>query len=135
MIPVPRSEYFCLRTILSILTNHQDVLERLSSDDADLTDVNLNNVSGIEEKKICEIFDSLRKNNNLNRLSLVNCDVSNVIALILYTLERTNLNNSHHHKIIFNIKKSPVLRIKMEIFFLKLCQFDNPQPHVYIKER
>ena len=104
MIPVQRSEYFCLCTIL-LLTNHQDVLERLSSDDADLTDVNLNNVSGIEEKKICEIFDSLRKNNNLNRLSLVNCDVSNVIALILYTLERTNLNISHHHKIIFNIKK------------------------------
>ena len=48
----------------------------MTSDDVALTDVNLNNVSGIEEKKICEIFDSLRKNNNLDRLSLVNCDVS-----------------------------------------------------------
>ena len=54
----------------------QDVLERLSSDDVDLKDVNLNNVGGIEEKQMCEIFDSLRRNKNLTRLSVVNCDVS-----------------------------------------------------------
>ena len=55
----------------------------MASDDVALTDVNLNNVSGIEEKKICEIFDSLRKNNNLDRLSLVNCDVSLELWIII----------------------------------------------------
>ena len=56
------------------------MLERLSSDDVDLKDVNLNNVSGIEEKQICEIFDSLRANKSLTRLSGVNCDVSYKLA-------------------------------------------------------
>ena len=51
-------------------------MEKLSADDACLTNVNLNNVANIEEKQMCDIFDSLRKNNNLTQLSVVNCDVS-----------------------------------------------------------
>ena len=53
----------------------QEVLEKLTADAEDLTKVNLNNVAHIEEKQICDIFDSLRKNNNLTQLSVVNCDV------------------------------------------------------------
>ena len=63
----------------------------MTSDDVALTDVNLNNVSGIEEKKICEIFDSLRKNNNLDRLSLVNCDVSLASMYVCCLLFRKDL--------------------------------------------
>ena len=57
----------------------QEVLEKLSADDTELKDVNLNNVAKIEEKQVCDIFDSLRRNKNLTRLSVVNCDVSNKI--------------------------------------------------------
>ena len=45
-----------------------------------MKDVNLNNISNIEEKQMCDIFDSLRKNQSLTRLSVVNCDVSKVDA-------------------------------------------------------
>ena len=54
----------------------QEVLEKLTADDKELKDVNLNNIANIEEKQMCEIFDSLRSNKNLTRLSVVNCDVS-----------------------------------------------------------
>ena len=55
---------------------YQEVLEKLAADDEELKDVNLNNVAHIEEKQVCDIFDSLRRNKNLTRLSVVNCDVS-----------------------------------------------------------
>ena len=58
--------------------NSQEVLEKLTADDKELKDVNLNNISNIEEKQMCDIFDSLRKNQSLTRLSVVNCDVSKV---------------------------------------------------------
>jgi hypothetical protein len=57
-------------------TDPKSVLDKLSIDDQEVKDVNLNNISGIEEKQICEIFDALRKNKNLTKLSVVNCDVS-----------------------------------------------------------
>ena len=52
------------------------MLEKLAADDEELKDVNLNNVAHMEEKQVCDIFDSLRRNKNLTRLSVVNCDVS-----------------------------------------------------------
>ena len=55
---------------------YQEVLEKLAADDEELKDVNLNNVAHMEEKQVCDIFDSLRRNKNLTRLSVVNCDVS-----------------------------------------------------------
>ena len=54
----------------------QEVLEKLTANDEELKDVNLNNIANIEEKQMCEIFDSLRSNKSLTRLSVVNCDVS-----------------------------------------------------------
>ena len=57
-------------------TDPKAVLTKLSDDDQEVKDVNLNNISGIEEKQICEIFDALRKNRSLTKLSVVNCDVS-----------------------------------------------------------
>ena len=67
--------------------NLQEVLEKLTADDKELKDVNLNNISNIEEKQMCDIFDSLRKNQSLTRLSVVNCDVSKVdITYYIYIL-------------------------------------------------
>ena len=54
----------------------KEVLDKLTVNDEEVRDVNLNNISGIDEKQMCEIFDTLRKNRNLTKLSVVNCDVS-----------------------------------------------------------
>merc|ERR1711892_1643881 len=74
-------------------TDAKAVLEKLSVDDQEIKDVNLNNVSGIEEKQICEIFDTLRKNKNLSKLSVVNCDINDfaVSTLILALEENQSL--------------------------------------------
>ena len=63
-------------------TDPKAVLEKLSSDDQEVKDVNLNNISGIEEKEMGEIFDALRKNSSLTKLSVVNCDVSTSVQNI-----------------------------------------------------
>ena len=84
-------------TLLNVLTYYfQEVLEKLSSDDTELKDVNLNNVAKIEEKQVCDIFDSLRRNKNLTRLSVVNCDVSNKI--------RFSRELRHLHNILFKMQ-------------------------------
>ena len=67
--------------ISNIVISSQEVLEKLTADAEDLTKVNLNNVAHIEEKQICDIFDSLRKNNNLTQLSVVNCDVRTFLKM------------------------------------------------------
>ena len=55
--------------------------------------MNLNNVSHIEEKQVCDIFDSLRKNRNLTRLSVVNCDVSsNILSHLIITSPAIHFN-------------------------------------------
>ena len=62
-------------------TDPKSVLAKLSADDEEVKDVNLNNISGIEEKQMCEIFDALRKNSSLTKLSVVNCDVSKLYRI------------------------------------------------------
>jgi len=74
-------------------TDPKEVLDKISADDENLRDVNLNNVSGIEEKQICEIFDALRKNRSLSKLSVVNCDINDfaVSTLVLALEENQSL--------------------------------------------
>ena len=55
----------------------KSVLDKLSINDEEVKDVNLNKISGIEKKQMCEIFDTLRKNSSLTKLSVLNCDVQN----------------------------------------------------------
>ena len=66
------------------LVHPKEVLERLNEDDQELKDVNLNNVAEArEEQTICDLFDSLRNNNNLTKLSVVNCEVNSVRGKIV----------------------------------------------------
>lgn len=69
------------------------MLEQLTADDQDLKDVNLNNVTGIDEKQICEIFEALKKNSGLTKLSVVNCDINDfsISTLIVALEENQNL--------------------------------------------
>jgi hypothetical protein len=61
-------------------TNPQEVLTKLKNNDSSLTDVCLNNVGGISEKMMCEIFEAFRNNDRITRFSATNCDVSMRIA-------------------------------------------------------
>lgn len=69
-------------------TDPKAVLEKLSNDDHEVKDVNLNNIAGIEEKQMCEIFDALRKNSSLTKLSVVNCDINDfAVSTLMLALE------------------------------------------------
>ena len=48
-----------------------------------IQDVCLNNVPSLNETEACDIFDALRHNTSLTKLSVVNCDVSSILVLIL----------------------------------------------------
>ena len=74
----------------------QEVLEKLTANDEELKDVNLNNIANIEEKQMCEIFDSLRSNKSLTRLSVVNCDVSWNVWELIKDKSISSINISHH---------------------------------------
>ena len=57
-------------------TDPREVFDKLESNDGGTKDVCLNNIPGIAEKEFCEIFETLRTNDNLTKFSAVNCDVS-----------------------------------------------------------
>ena len=75
--------------------------------------MNLNNICGIDEKMFCEIFDGLRTNDALVRLSAANCDISDFAGATLNLAIETNqvkiksdqiLANKSTHVKIFCIK-------------------------------
>lgn len=57
-------------------TNPKEVLEKLQSNDKETKDVCLNNVAGISEQLFCDIFNAIKNNDQLTKLSACNCDVS-----------------------------------------------------------
>jgi len=72
-------------------TKPKEVLESLNKDEPELKDVCLNNVPSLNETEACEIFDTLRNNTNLTKLSVVNCDINDfAISTLCLALE----NNS-----------------------------------------
>ncbi len=60
------------------------MLEKLRNNDASLTDVCLNNVGGISEKLMCEIFETFRNNDRITRFSATNCDVSITVSTVFF---------------------------------------------------
>ena len=61
-------------------TNPKEILEKLNSNDKETKDVNLNNVSGISEQLFCDIFNAIKNNDQITKLSACNCDVSNAMT-------------------------------------------------------
>lgn len=57
-------------------TKPEEVLAKIKSNDSSTKDVCLNNLGGISEKLMCDIFDALRNNDVLTKFSAVNCDIS-----------------------------------------------------------
>jgi len=57
-------------------TNPKEILEKLNSNDRETKDVNLNNVSGMSEQLFCDIFNAIKNNDQITKLSACNCDLS-----------------------------------------------------------
>jgi len=76
-------------------TDLREVMERLAEDDKEMKDVNLNNIPGIEEREVCDLFDTLRKNTSLTKLSVVNCEITDfaVSTLCLAIEENSSLKS------------------------------------------
>merc|ERR1712183_669226 len=64
-------------------TNPQEVLDKLSKNDSDLKDVNLNNVNGISEQLFCDIFNALKNNDRVVKFSACNTDLSDFAVATL----------------------------------------------------
>lgn len=64
-------------------TDVKDAIQKIVSNNKDAKEINLNNISGIDEKTFCELFDGLRNNDTLVKLSAVNCDVNDFAAATL----------------------------------------------------
>jgi len=57
-------------------TNPQEVLEKMAKNDKDCKDICLNNIGGISEQMACDIFNTLRNNDNVVKFSASNCNLS-----------------------------------------------------------
>jgi len=70
-------------------TKPEEVLEKIKANDPNTKDVCLNNIGGMSEKLLCDMFDALRTNDKLSKLSAVNCDISDfAIATLCSALEQ-----------------------------------------------
>merc|ERR1712123_425526 len=86
-------------------TNAKEVLEKLKSNDRDCKDVNLNNLGGISESEFCDIFNTLRNNDNITKFSACNVDLSDfAVETLCAALDQ---NNSLKSLSIENNRVSP----------------------------
>ena len=70
-------------------TDVKESIKKINSNDKDLKDLNLNNIAGISEADFCDLFEGLRENNNLVRLSAANCDINDfAIATLCLAVEK-----------------------------------------------
>ena len=71
-------------------TNPKEVLDKLQANDKETKDVCLNNINGISEQLFCDIFNAIKNNDQVTKLSACNCDVSTANSLQSPTLQ-TNI--------------------------------------------
>lgn len=64
-------------------TNPAKAIEDVCANNKELKDLNLNNIPTVDEKMFCELFEGLRQNESLVRLSAANCGVNDFAAATL----------------------------------------------------
>ncbi len=64
-------------------TDVVDAIDKVKSNDAEMKDLNLNNIKDIKEDQFVELFDSLKRNDSLVKLSASNCEVNDFAAATL----------------------------------------------------
>merc|ERR1711992_147065 len=57
-------------------TNVPESIQKVKSNDKELKDLNLNNIKDIKEEQFVELFEAMKNNDNVVKLSAVNCDVN-----------------------------------------------------------
>ena len=64
-------------------TNVAEAIEKVKSNNKELKDLNLNNIKDIKEEQFVELFDALKHNDCLVKLSTSNCEVNDFAAATL----------------------------------------------------
>ena len=89
-------------------TDPKAAIERVVKDDKELKDLNLNNISTIDEKMFCDLFEGLRSNESLIRLSAANCQVNDfAISTLALAVEKNTCLKS------LNLESNRVSRIEV----------------------
>merc|ERR1712210_399142 len=70
--------------------NPKEILEKLNANDKETKDVCLNNVSGITEQLFCDIFNAIKNNDQITKLSACNCDLSDFAVQTLCSVMDQN---------------------------------------------
>jgi len=69
-------------------TNIDDVIKKATDNDAELMEINLNNIQHITKEKWELLFNALKNNNNVEALSAANCNLTDtIVKLLCQTLE------------------------------------------------
>lgn len=72
-------------------TKPAEVLEKLQANNRETKDVCLNNVPGISEQTFCDIFNTLRNNDNITKFAACNCDLSDfAVQTLCAALDQNN---------------------------------------------
>merc|ERR1711902_197597 len=71
-------------------TNPKEMLEKIQNNDKETKDVCLNNIAGISEQLFCDIFNAVRNNDQLTKLSACNCDLSDFAVQTLCSVMDQN---------------------------------------------
>jgi len=97
-------------------TNIDEVIKKAGDNDAELTEINLNNIKYISDEKWANLFKSLAENSNVESLSAANCNLTDPICNLLCNCLESNksiraLNlesNSVSPEMVMDIIKSTI---------------------------
>ena len=79
-------------------TNPKEAIEKVTKNDKSTKDVNLNNITHIDEVMFCELFEGLRTNDSLVRLSATNCDVNDFSVAVLCLAFEKNRDELYNNR-------------------------------------
>jgi len=101
-------------------TKPEEVLDKLKANDPGTKDVCLNNLGNMSEKMLCDIFEAVRNNDKLTKLSAVNCDISDfAIATLCSALEQNGTLKS------LSVENNRISPDTLADLFESICSPDN----------
>lgn len=71
-------------------TNIDEVIQKASTNDGELTDINLNNIKYISDEKWAKLFEALGGNENVESLSAANCNLTDPLCKLLCNCLESN---------------------------------------------
>merc|ERR1712032_1635993 len=97
--------------------NPKEILEKLNANDKETKDVCLNNVSGITEQLFCDIFNAIKNNDQITKLSACNCDLSDFAVQTLCSVMDQNSSLKS-----LSIKNPRIMKAGITLEFKEVCQ-------------